>query len=195
MQIMEQISRAECWEEFLKYKKQKIEIQTKELEDLERFISEKEYIDAVHTLLEKEEFPIPKLVEINKKATGKKRKVFLFSREYNYILKLISYLLKRYDGLFCENLYSFRNETGVKKAIFNLQKTVEFDQIYSYKVDIQNYFNSIPTEQILLEMKKALEGEPQLLAVLTKMLENKYAWKDGKVVEIKKGIMAGVPIF
>ena len=193
MEIINKLKEQYLWEEFLNYKTTRADIRKKEQEDLQKFINEKEYVTWVNDIENSKEMSLPHIIEVNKNGVNKKRTVFTFGREENYILKMIAYLLKEYDNLFCDNLYSFRNNTGVKKAVGKILLNVDFDKTYSYKVDIQDYFNSINTEKILKLFKDKIPEEQWLYAFFERLLKNPYGIKDGKQVNVKKGIMAGTP--
>ena len=64
---------------------------------------------------------------------------------------------------------------------------------YGYKIDISNYFNSIPVEKILLTLKDDLQDE-KLYNLFEKILMNKMVLSDEEEIEDEKGIMAGVPL-
>ena len=162
-------------------------------EDLIKFVNEREYAELVERLAKGQEMSLPRILEVNKNGVKTKRVVFSFEREENYFLKMLAYLLKEYDNLFSDNLYSFRNNTGVKKAIGKILSNVDFDQVYSYKVDIHDYFNSINVDRILDKLRKQLPSETWLLAFFERLLRNPYARKDNTRIIAKKGVMAGTP--
>ena len=98
----------------------------------------------------------------------------------------------KYDYLFAPNLYSFRQKSGAKKAIFDLIRS-NIKNKYAYKVDIKNYFNSIPIDKLLIPLQKDLNDE-KLYRLLSRLLTSSKVEENGKIIEEKKGIMAGVPI-
>ena len=179
--------------DFLNYKIARGDMRKRDQEDLTEFVVQREYLELVSRLQEGQEMSIPRIIEVNKNGVKKKRVVFSFEREENYFLKMLAYLLKEDDGLFCDNLYSFRNDTGVKKAIWKIVSNVNFYESYSYKVDINDYFNSINVDRVLEELKERLPNEKWLYGFLKRLLKNPYALKDGTKVTIKKGVMAGTP--
>ena len=192
MEIIDLLDREEVWQEFFEYKKAQANMKEKETEELWKYIENKEYLKILPDF-RAAKLPYPRMKEINKNGVNRKRIVFLYERELNYVLKLLSHLLKRYDDLFSRNLYSFRTGTGVKKAIYQIRKKVNFKDCFCYKVDIHDYFNSVDIEQILFLVRTYLPEEPKLFSILKEMLENPYAYKEQELVKIKKGIMAGVP--
>ncbi len=180
--------------EFLEYKLSSENISKYEEKDLQKFIFNEEYLPVIKKIFANQPFPLPQLRELNKKGTNKKRIVFVFDREENYILKAIAYLLNKYDFIFSKNLYSFRKDIGVKKAIKDLVKKSNITSLYSYKVDIHDYFNSVDTDILLPLLKTTLSDDEQLFDFISGIITNPYARDKDKVVYRKKGIMAGMPI-
>lgn len=179
--------------EFLAYKLSRGDLIKKDRDDLQRFIETKKYEDFIDKIEKDINLSIPKVLEINKNGIKKKRVVFSFGREENYFLKMIAFCLKDYDHLFCDNLYSFRNDTGVKKAIGRIISSIDISNTYTYKVDIHDYFNSINANSILNIFKEKLPKERWLYVFFENMLLNPYAQKDDNRISIKKGVMAGTP--
>lgn len=182
------------WQNFLSYKLEGGHLRKSEEEDLTAYIENKEYLPFVELYLEGKDFSIPRAVILNKQYSNKKRTVFMYPREENYFLKFIAYALSRYDDIFCNNLCSFRRGITVKTAIRALSRTKGISEMYSYKVDISDYFNSVDIDILIPMLEKVLTDDIVLYGFLKKMLCNPYALKDGEKVIMKKGIMAGVPV-
>lgn len=193
MEIIDKLKCHQLWLEFMEYKISRGDLRKKDCEDLRKFVSNKEYFSHVCELEKKYDMPLPCIIEINKNGVKRKRQVFSFDREYNYILKMIAYLLKEYDFLFLPNLYSFRSNTGVKRAVGSIVRNINIKETYTYKVDISDYFNSINTGEILELIKKYLPEENWLYRFFSSMLKNPYAIKNDVKIMIKKGVMAGTP--
>ena len=192
--ITDKLSHKSQWENFLQYKLSGGHITEKDADDLTRFVKNEEYTSVVCNLCNGGAFGIPSVSYINKGSSGKKRTVFTFSREENYVQKMLSYLLYEYDYLFCDNLYSFRRNTGVKKAVKDLKAVSDLNRKYSYKTDVSDYFNSVNPAKLIPMLKSALPDEPVFVSCIEKMLLEPSALVNGKMCEIKKGIMAGVPL-
>ena len=127
---------------------------------LKDFIENKKYKEITTKLGNNNyTFSLPIKKEINKKHTGKKRITYTFKKEEMIILKFITNKLYKYDYLFEDNLYSFRKHTGVKNALNKLMKTKSLKNMYAYKLDISNYFNSINTKLLLKNLEKDLNDK------------------------------------
>ena len=132
----------EKWNDYYNRKKEKDFITKKEKKFLLDYIENKNYMEISSKIINDEyTFSIPKKHIINKGGSKKKRLVYTFNNDEMIILKFISYLLYEYDFLFTPNLYSFRKNSSVKKAITNISSIKNINNMYGYKVDIQNYFN------------------------------------------------------
>ena len=194
MNIIDKLSEKEIWNTFLSHKIAQGNISEKDIEDLRSFIDCEEYIPVVNKIRNSEGFSAPHKTLINKSKAGRKRAVYIFKREENYVLKLISYLLRDYDYLFSPNLYSFRKESGVKKATEDVLKIRDLDKRYVYKADISDYFNSVDIDILLPELKEVLSDDTKLYMFFEALLKNPYVLYDGELIEERKGIMAGVPV-
>ncbi len=194
LSLLYELKNEHFWNSFLEYKLSGQNLSPYDEKDLKKFISEAEYLPVVETITLGLQFPLPHLKELNKKNSDKKRTVFVFDREENYVLKAIAFLLHRYDGLFSSNLYSFRKNIGVKIAISELVLKSRTKQMYSYKVDIHDYFNSVDTDTVLALLRPVLESDELLYNFISSIIsEPKVQVATGTECR-KKGIMAGVPI-
>ncbi len=191
MEIIDKLKDHDRWAEFLDYKLSREDMRKAEREDLQSFVENKEYESCVKRTLEGSSFSTPRLLEVNKNGIHKKRSVFTFERDENYVLKMITYLLREYDHLFSDNLYSFRNDTGVRKAVHRIIKSGTLAGSYAYKADIHDYFNSIDTGSILRMIETDLPEEKKLYDFFKRLLEDPYAVRNGEKIKIKKGVMAG----
>ena len=194
MGILERISQKEEWDDFFKSKLELGHLSKKEAADLGTFIENGEYAELALKILNGGTFSPAKKTLLNKAKNGKKRTVYTYNREENYILKLITHLLHEYDYIFAPNLYSFRKEYGVKNAARNMLKIKDLSDYYVYKLDISNYFNSVDVDKLLPELKSVLKNDTALYTFIASLLQFPYAVYDGEPVYESRGIMAGVPI-
>lgn len=194
MAIIECLEKQTHWLEFLQYKIDGGHMSKAEEADLYTFILNEEYLPVVKGIRKGVDFPYPKIVILNKSNSIKKRIVFTYPREENYVLKFMAYLLQEYDGDMMPNLYSFRKNMGVKKGIKNLVSYDGIGQMFSFKVDIQDYFNSVDIDILLPKLQKILWQEPECYFFMERILRNPYAIQGDEIVKMRKGIMAGLPI-
>ena len=182
------------WNDFLQYKIDKDIVPKKEKEVLKDFITNKKYKTICSQIAQGTySFSVPKKHQISKGNSSKKRIVYTFLDDEMIILKYISYLLYEYDFLFSPNLYSFRKNSSVKNAIRNLSNIKNINNMYGYKVDISNYFNSIDVDILLKNLKQEI-NDNSLYFLIEKLLKNDNVLYNGKIISEKKGAIAGMPI-
>jgi len=182
--LLNYLSEHETWQAFYDHKKEKGHLIKKEDKELKQFIDSQSYLPIAQKILKDGfYFNAPELKIINKVGTDKKREVYCFGQDETYVLKVLAFLLYKYDDFFSANLFSFRKDFGVKRAIQTLIKQVEGKQLYCYKLDIKNYFNSISVSLLLPKLKTMFEGDEELYSFFESMLGQ----VDGA------GVMAGTP--
>ena len=192
--MLEILSDPEKWLAFFRQKTEGGHLYKTEEDDLRRFIENGEYRAVAGDLQAGAPLPYPRAAIICKHHTGKKRTVFLFPREVNYALKLLAWGLRRYDGVFSPRLFSFRRGTDVHQAIRSLLQVRGLGDMYAYKADIHDYFNSVDVEKLLPMLRQILKDDAPLYGFLAGMLRCPYALQDGQPVRMRKGIMAGMPL-
>ncbi len=193
MSIIELLKKQSVWYEFLQYKIDGGHLTKQDEEKLRTYIDNEEYLSVVEKIIKKEAFTIPTMKHINKKNSTKKRTVFLFDEKENFVLKALMFLLYKYDNIFSPNLYSFRQNISVKTAVNNITKK-DIKNMYGYKVDIHNYFNSVDTETMVQILQNKIRDDELLIYFITSIIAEPKAYFNGKIINCEKGIMAGVPI-
>ena len=194
MSLLSKLSQRECWESFYKYKSSLIG-GSQLVKELHSFIDSEKYIPVYQRIISGEAFPLPRKSVISKLDTQKKRVVYTYPDAENMVLKLLTYLLlRKYDGLFSTGLYSFRPNKTAKDAVRQLTRTQHIREMYSYKADISNYFNSVPIERLLPMLKEMLSDDEELYAFLSRLLTEPRVIDGNKVIIEEKGIMAGTPL-
>lgn len=203
MNILDSLYEERQWQEFLQYKIEKQHLSGKEQKEMEEYIHEKKYLPL---LIEMEqegyELPLPFKKEINKGGTSKKRVVYSYPEDFSMLLKMVAFLLYRYDGMFSDNCYAFRRNFGVKDAIRRIRNTKGISEKYCLKVDISNYFNSIDVPMLLEKLIFLKKEDVSLYDMLERILTADKAIVcmgdslnlEKLVVEEQRGAMAGIPI-
>ena len=193
MSLIDDISDPICWAKFYDYKTS-LSCTKKFSGTLRTYIDDRRYVDVARRIREGEPFPLPSRRVISKMSSQKKRTVYTYPEDENIVLKLLTHLmLRKYDTIYTPNLYSFRPDKTVKDAIRYLTSVEGIDRMYSYKVDISNYFNSIPVERLMPVLKSVLNDDPALFDFLSGLLIETRVTDKGAVIEESKGIMAGTP--
>lgn len=192
MSLLDSLLDDKEWQAFLEHKKASV-LSDRELKKYENYINNKKYEEITRSIVDGEYiFSYPKRVCINKIRKNKKRIVYVYKYEENYIFKMLAFLMYKYDYLFAPNLYSFRQRSGTKKALSDLIRN-HIKSKAAYKVDIKNYFNSIPVDRLLVTLKDDLQDD-NLYNLFSDILNNQKVVSNGEIIEDEKGIMAGVPL-
>lgn len=192
--LLDLLSRPEVWEKFYDYKAG-LACPKSFLKELRAFIDRRAYLPVCGAIARGERFPLPRRSMISKQSTQKKRVVYCYPPEENVTLKLLTWLLLReYDGLFAGNLYSFRPGRAAKDAVLRLRAIPGVGEMYAYKADVSNYFNSVPVERLLETLETVLADDPRLFAFLRGLLAEPEVLDNGRPLTEQKGIMAGTPL-
>ena len=194
MEYLQTLRDPEVWERFYEYFAGREHVTKRELSQMRRLIDAKAYAEPLEQWLTKGTFSYATRRIINKMGSDKKRVVYTFGEAENLLMKAIAYHLHRYDEIFAPNLFSFRVNSGVKKAMAYLTKRAALADRLSYKLDIHDYFNSVDVEKILPMVREVLPEEPLLCGLIEEILSNPYVLDEGEVREDRKGIMAGIPL-
>ena len=194
--LLFQIADEEVWKEYLEFKRKQASISKMEMQELEEYIVNKKYESITNKIVKgKYKFSIPEKHLINKINKTKKRVVYNFEKDENMILKVITYLFsKKYDDKYSDNCYSFRKKYTVKDALKMLSKSNNTHKYYGYKIDIENYFNSVNVDILLSKLKIFLEDDPILFKFIKGILTDNRVIFNNQIIEESKGIMAGIPI-
>ena len=189
MSLLDDVYSRDSWERFYSYKTS-LSCPKRFASELRSYIDNDEYMKVTPD----DDFALPKKSVISKMSTQKKRTVYTYPYVNNVWLKLLTHLLlRKYDYLFCDNLYSFRPGITAKDAVERLVRIPDIGTLYSYKVDISNYFNSIDVSSLIPMVEEYLSDDPALIAFLSSLLSEPYVIDRGCPVIEQKGIMAGTP--
>ena len=194
MDILSRLAEPASWEAYFAHKTEKGILTGKDAEDMRSFIDNREYLPVTENIANGGEFLPPVKSLISKKNTRKKRVVYTFSREENYVLKLITFMLRDYDDAFAPNLYSFRKERGVKRATNEILRVRNLPQYFVYKADISDYFNSADVEILIPMLSEILSQDGRLFEFFKRLLRSSFVNFEGEIITEQKGMMAGVPL-
>ena len=195
MEILDMLGDSCVWEGFFTYKEASRHTTKKELKALRDFIENEGYKEIASRINEETLcFALPKKSYINKKGSSKKRVVYIFPYAEKTVLQLICFLLEKYDNRFCNNCYAFRMNRSVKDAALDIRKIPHLKYKYAAKLDIHDYFNSIPTERLIERLKHFVDDDPKLLEFLIKLYYRAEVLSSGRIIKENHGAMAGSPL-
>ena len=192
--MLELLNDYNTWCEFLEYRLSHKLMTKRDEAYFRKFVEERKYEAIATGLLDGTyAFSCPERKEVNKMGSAKKRVVYIFKENENMLLKLLSYLLHRYDDKLCDNCYAFRCNTGAHKAFLNILDYPDINNMWCFKSDITNYFNSIDVSLLAPIMRKVIDDVP-LLNFLLALLTDDRAHRGNEIIHEPKGVMAGTPI-
>lgn len=191
--IIDLLSKQQTWEEFLAYRLLKGRFNWYEFDEADTYVSEEQYREVVERLLRGEELSIPTRHLVNKMGSGKKRVVYSFPPEEMIVMKAMAFLLYRYDSQLAPNCYSFRRGLTAHDAIHHLVRSIENQPMWAYKLDIHDYFNSIPVPLLLPILREVLADDLPLYGFFERLLTDGRALTGGETLCEKRGVMAGTP--
>ena len=183
----------ETWEAFLAYRLMKGRFNWHKFDEADTFVEREDYLPLATKIMEGGTLGLPKKKLVNKMGSGKKRVVYSFAPDEMLILKLIAFLLYRYDDQFAPNCYAFRRGLKAHDAVFNINKAISGQRMWAYKLDIHDYFNSIDVDLLLPMLKTMLADDKPLYQFFEKLLTTRLAISNGQVIEDSHGVMAGTP--
>ena len=193
--ILEAICQKEKWQQFLAYKTEYRHLDKEEEIKIADFIEKEKYMIAYEQIKEGTfpgEYATKKF--INKSGTSKKRVVYSYPDDINIVLKFMAHYLYVYDDKLEENCYAFRQNHGIKQALKRLTRQRKFENMYCFKADIQDYFNSVNIPLLLEKMEFIKEEDPELYGVFERILSENSVWYLNRIIKENHGAMAGIPI-
>lgn len=195
MSMLHELQNRAVWEAFLQSKIERQHLSEKQQEVWAEFISGEKYRVVTDKITEPDYvFAPPMKISVNKSGTNKKRIVYSFSEEESMVLKAMSYLLYRYDEKISPRCFSFRRNSSAKEAIAQILQMKNRNKKYCLKIDISNYFNSIPPERLIEVLAQIIDDDDMLLRFLIRLLTDDRACDDGKLIREQRGAMAGIPV-
>ena len=190
--MISQLAQQASWEEFLAYRLMKGRFNWYEFDQADTFVEKEAYLPLAEKMAKGEGLGIPERKIVNKMGTGKKRVVYSFAPNEMLMLKLMAFLLYKYDDRFAPNCYAFRRGKKAHDAIVSINKAIQGQRMWAYKLDIHDYFNSISIPILLPLLEEMLSDDPQLFRFFENMLTNPKVLNK-VVVEEQHGVMAGTP--
>ena len=188
-----------AWKEFREYKSCHGHMSNRDMAVLDEFISEKGYLRVTESIKKAltgtgTGLSLPQKKVLNKSGTRKKRTVYCFEQDETWVLRLILFLLYRYNSAISPACYSFRVDYTAKKAISAIRRIPALDSRYVLKLDIHDYFNSIPPEKLAGVLRGVISDDEELLTFLIRVISSGRARQGEETVSEPMGAMAGVPL-
>lgn len=136
----------------------------------------------------------PERAQIRKLGSDKKRVIYIYSPTDRMMLKAIHFCLARTDIGLRSSCFAFRPGFSIHAAYRSVIRRYR-PEYACIRIDIRNYFNSIPNERMVGVLEEAIPGEPCLTGSLIRMLQrNEVLENDRVILDDAKGVMAGMPL-
>lgn len=166
------------------------------LSKLHKFISEERYL-AILNDIEKGNFDIfiPTKIEIRKKGVLKKRIVYKYKDDVQFVFQFLNSKLTKYDSFLSDRCYSYRKHYSIANAIKFFQGIDNLENKYILKIDVRNFFNSIDPDILISMLSDVLVDDHKLLSFFTEILRlGKFFFKGNLLKEQPMGAIPGCPI-
>lgn len=195
--ILKELTNKKSWCDFLDNRIQSGHLSEEKLQELMEFISKEQYKEIAEGILKHEySFSIPVMSKISKSDSERKRIVYRYESDEVWVLKCLAFLMHKYDERYSDRCYSFRRDRNAKNAIYDVLSTPGIDNKYCLRIDISNYFNSIPVDKMCQKVREFIDDDNELADFLTELLSVNKAVDSASGEEItgERGVMAGTPI-
>ena len=199
MSLLQLLDDKAAWLDFLEYKRRLLPPKCNFIKRLEKYVAQEAYHDIAAGLVSGTYcYDLPAKNTINKNGSSKKRTIYRFDWRETMVLKLLTHLLYKYDYKICGNCYSFRRNTTAKNAIDAVSHIKKLAQKYVLKIDVSNYFNSIPSTMLADAIAATIDDDTQLSAFIIGLIKEDAAYLYGNgtrtIIRENRGAMAGVPV-
>jgi RNA-directed DNA polymerase len=140
--------------------------------------------------------PSPPVRHHLNKPDGRQKVVFTFDAADELMFKALNRVLQpAVEPALSPLCHSFRPGRGPRSAYAQVFGLPALDRLASLHVDVRDYFNSIPIEQLLESLPAPVSTDRALMRALSVTLRDRLVLADGRIVEDgHKGVMAGTPL-
>jgi hypothetical protein len=130
------------------------------------------------------------------RAGGRRKTLFLFEAQDEFFLRGLNAVLQPLAASHHSPLcHSFQPGRGVRTAYRDLLRHPALEAMAWMRMDVRDYFNSIPPARLLNALPEPLLRDEPLLDFLGRTLLDQRVISDGEeVLDDHKGVMAGTPL-
>ena len=189
MTLLSELRNREAWETFYRDKTSNNLLTKKEISELDSFLAEERYLN-----IDPFSFGYPQKMTISRMGFGKKRTVYAYSPDEMWVLKLLAFLLYRYDDKISPSCYAFRKNRTAKNAFDSILAIENLNEKYVVKSDIHDYFNSMDTQLLMEKVRQVIDDDEDTVRFMETLLMQDKCYYNGELIQEKRGGMAGVPL-
>ncbi len=181
---------------FLKYKEAKTIWYNSDFDDMTAYISSESCVRDLKKFIQRDyTMPPPYHYRVAKNFSDRKRDIYSWKGSFKYLMKLIVFVLRRYDHIFSDGLYSFRTSRSGKDFLMKIREQKDINQYYVVKLDVSNYVASIVPELLFEQLSMIWKDDPAFLDLLKYLLfRRECIEKNGQTVSCETGGLGGFPI-
>jgi len=195
--ILQKLYEKNYWTDVYQFFENRSFRQDQKLASYQEIIEKNQYSAIASRVISKNyRFKPPLRLVVNKLQSGKKKTVYLFDYQDDFLLKVINRLLTdSFSYLISPSCHSFQKGKGAKTAFRSLVSDPFIDSKYCLKTDIRNFFNSVNVNDFIENLPKEIISDQILYELIKQILLNNNArLPDGRIITEQKGLMAGCPL-
>ena len=181
---------------FVNYRRNKDTYKQNEFNEMEAYILSDECVEDLEDWANGKFNMTPPLhYVVPKNLSGRKRHVYSWKGKTIYLLKLLSFTMRKHDNMYPDGLYSFRTKVTAQDFLLKLRDFKGIENYYIVKTDVSNYVGSIVPEQIIPMLEELWKDDPTFVELLKYLLlRREVTEKDGTVVKAEPGGLGGIPL-
>jgi RNA-directed DNA polymerase len=195
--VLQDLYNEKYWTDTLIFFESRSFRQKEKLKVYKSIVENREFIQIADKVLAgKYFFTHPLKLVVNKFQTGKKKTVYLFDYQDDFLLKVINRILtEEFAAIISPVCHSFQKQKGAKTAFRSLLKDPEINNKHCLKTDIRNFFNSIDTVDFIEHLPIQIKNDVILFDLIRQLLFNKVVrLGSDEIIDESKGLMAGCPL-
>lgn len=183
-------------EGFLSYRRKKQKDSIEEMKEITAYISSDACKADLMRLRSGDYFLDPPLHRrIPKNFSERKRELYLWKGPANWLFSLLCFVMRDYDSMYSDGLYSFRTSVDARDFLMKLKSYERREDYYIVKADVSSYVSSIVPEVIIKRLEQIWKDDPAFLNFLRFILfRRKCIERDGSVADCEPGGLGGCPL-
>lgn len=181
---------------FLKHREEKRKKSPEEVAEMVSYITGSQCVRDLQRLKNGDYYMEPPMhFQVPKNFSGRKRDIFGWKGTTKYLLSLLSFVLRDFDHIFSDGLYSFRKTKTAKDFLLKLRRFSDAHTYYAVKADVSNYVCSAVPEILVAQLEEIWKEDPEFLNFMKfLLLRREYIESDGSLVKGETGGLGGSPL-
>ncbi len=190
--IFERMLKEERRRAFLERKEASYNTSPQELEALKAYILSDACTADIRRLAAGEFFfSVPTVIRLRKRASDKRRTVYRFAENERMLMKYMAFLLHDYDGLFSDNLYSFRLGKHIGGIFRRISEAHLAQDNWVLKGDIRGFGEHVDPAILYEKLEGIFSDDPSFLLFLRRLLLRGRYYDGGSLTCGSTGALSG----